>query len=409
MKSLYRNYLFFTFMILALTVDAKPAGEIVYDCTQAHTSACLAQTFKKEQDEFCRAGDTKKELEIDKLSQAHYDSKFTALQMQQKNPDTSEASFDEITEKLKRLKKLSGPAMGIRKEWRDKQLIAAKKCLGTDLKLPPTKVAFNEVNNAANTWATQFLVGYMQQSSYETENGKSVSKGLQQGGALAQFSFNGRWIQDDNIEHKMPGTAKPGLVNVDLGFVFSQSGVCNPDKKPQTDPNPDTDSNMTSETEVNENVHCDEVKFNDVADSVDVYAKLLWSPTSMKWMRSDNYDSILSFGPIVGFKSKDVRALNGDSVNSYYGLGLEYNAYNHNIMTHNNINPRARLTMAGLKYEEYASLDKDEWRFVIVGHYHPVADSDFVVGFRANLGKGTDDVGIFIGVEKTAEDLLSFF
>ncbi|WDE07657.1 hypothetical protein SG34_012625 [Thalassomonas viridans] len=410
MKSLYRSCLFFILTFLTLKIYAETSGEVFYDCTNKDTSACLAKAFDKKPSEFCTQGDTTKKLEIDKYSKEHYDSTFDAYQKQLRELDINEAtyeqSFNELTEKIKQLQKLAGPSVGIRKEWSDKQLEAAKEC-GAKLALEPSVTELKETNNGKNAWASQFLLGYMQQSSYEiNEDGDAVSKGLQQGGALAQFSFNGRWIlKDESIKDTFSTLTNPGLFNVDLGFVFSQSGVCNPDKKPEDDSEPEP--KLLSKS--NETVNCGNVKFNDVSDSFDVYAKFLWSPTGMKYLRSDNYDSVLSFGPMLGFKSKNVRSENGDSINSYYGVGLEYNLYNQNIMTHGNDNPRARLTLARLKYEEYASPDEDEWRFVIVGHYHPVADNDFVVGFRANLGKGTDDVGVFIGVEKTAEELLSFF
>lgn len=235
--------------------------------------------------------------------------------------------------------------------------------------------AFDE---ADSVWSTEFLLGYMHRSEYD-KNGNNL--GIKKSNAVAEISTNGRWILQDQ-----------SIFQAEFGVILSQSGVKN-DK---------SNSNTIKNAQNNDS----KPTFNDVADSYDAYAKVLYSP-SWKWTKSNDMTSIISFGALAGLKSRNVLGELDDSIVEYGGGVFEYGYYPQGITSQGNSIPNLRFSLSPTYFFEYGGAE-NELRWLIDVDFRPIKDSDLVLGVRANLGHGADDVGFFLGYSKSADDFIGF-
>lgn len=358
--------------VTALAATARDStGLVNLACTAKNATLCLQQTLGEDilEKELCAAGTVSEEINFLKYASTAYDPATGGYAA------ASTEAFQ--TSWIKHRIQLLTICM------EDPQLVASVNTSDRDF-MAAIKPLSSLGSDTANVWTSQFLLGYMQQSSYD-ETGKSA--GLNESSATALVSFNGRWFGDS-------GKAD-SLLNTEIGVLFAQSGVTEPG---QEDAATEVPAAPTAPKQP---------AFTDVKDSIDSYLKITYSP-DWSWLKSRDYRSVLAAGVLAGLKSRDSITLDNDSVISYFGATIEYNYYPANIKQQGNQLPTARLGFSWLKFEEYGGLAHQD-RWVINADYHPLKDNAFVVGLRANLGDGLDDVGVFVGVRKTTAELLDFF
>ncbi|GAB5379641.1 MAG: hypothetical protein Alis3KO_05320 [Aliiglaciecola sp.] len=241
-----------------------------------------------------------------------------------------------------------------------------------------------------SSWVNQFMLGYALQSDYN-EEGKH--EGLDRKHAIAKFGFEGRWL-----------THSSHAIHWEIGGLFAGTPVNTEDSETE---NPDPEMHQVSrpiavgmmDEEPSEGESDkDTVKFTDVSDSLDIFTKLTFSPVSYKNKIMKDYFTV---GGLVGFKTRDSVTDQQDSVIYYGGLLAEYLYYGQDMSNVKNQIPRGKVWLAYLNFEEYGGVSHVN-RLVLTGEWQLNAEADsekgrFVVGFKANVGKGADDVGIFFG------------
>jgi len=250
-----------------------------------------------------------------------------------------------------------------------------------------------------SSWTNQFMVGYSLNSSYNEDN---EHEGLQEQTPFAQFGFDGRWRSESG-----------NTLHWEIGGLFASSPTLT-DKQDDTIPTePATDAEVDQPEEMPEGETStpSQPTFNDVSDSLDIYTKV----TTNFWAdKDDALKDYFTVGALAGFKTRDSITDEQDAVVHYYGLLGEYLYFGKSTRNAKNSIPRGKVWVSYLNFEEYGGLE-DQDRWLIRGEWQlnnaPDADPDegrFVVGFKANLGKGADDVGIFFAYRSGFDSIRSF-
>ena len=250
----------------------------------------------------------------------------------------------------------------------------------------------------SSSWANQFMVGYAIQSDYNQEG---ESEGLNRKHAFAQFGFEGRWITDNSR-----------AIHWEIGGLFAGTPVLDTSEQGDSEESEgdDSDANTNAMMDSGDNGD-DKVKFNDVTDSLDIYTKVTTSIFSFKDKPMKDY---FTAGALAGFKTRDNMTSEQDSVIYYAGGLVEYLYYGKDMSNAENQIPRGKIRLAYLNFEEYGGV-KHANRWLLTGEWQlnqsPDAESDegrFVVGFKANLGKGADDVGIYFAYRSGFDAIRDF-
>lgn len=250
-----------------------------------------------------------------------------------------------------------------------------------------------------SSWTNQFMVGYSLNSSYNEDN---EHEGLQEQTPFAQFGFDGRWRSESG-----------NTLHWEIGGLFASSPTLtgNQDDTTPTEPATDTEGDQPEEMPDGETSKPSQPTFNDVSDSLDIYTKV----TTNFWAdKDDALKDYFTVGALAGFKTRDSITDEQDAVVHYYGLLGEYLYFGKSTRNAKNSIPRGKVWVSYLNFEEYGGLE-DQDRWLIRGEWQlnnaPDADPDdgrFVVGFKANLGKGADDVGIFFAYRSGFDSIRSF-
>lgn len=250
-----------------------------------------------------------------------------------------------------------------------------------------------------SSWTNQFMVGYSLNSSYNEDN---EHEGLQEQTPFAQFGFDGRWRSESG-----------NTLHWEIGGLFASSPTLtdNQDDTTPTEPAVDAEGDQPEEMPEDETSKPSQPTFNDVSDSLDIYTKV----TTNFWAdKDDALKDYFTVGALAGFKTRDSITDEQDAVVHYYGLLGEYLYFGKNTRNAKNSIPRGKVWVSYLNFEEYGGLE-DQDRWLIRGEWQlnnaPDADPDegrFVVGFKANLGKGADDVGIFFAYRSGFDSIRSF-
>ena len=235
--------------------------------------------------------------------------------------------------------------------------------------------------DSSSSWSNQLALGYMFQTGY---NDKGENLGFKEQSAIAQIAFNGRWLYQDNT-----------LLHWEIGGLFGKSAV---NKQVKGDDSEAEKKPLTTPT------------FTDVDGSLDLYTKLTYTPT---WAMAGNQTTLSSYftvGALVGVKTRDVLTSEKDGVIGYAGLIGEFYYYGKNVRVTQNDIPRGRIMFGPVYFEEYGGADK-ELRWLFTGEWNITGGSngDIVAGIKANMGKGSDDMGVFIAVRKPLSSLTDFF
>ncbi|TPV53860.1 hypothetical protein FJ444_20230 [Aestuariibacter sp. GS-14] len=257
----------------------------------------------------------------------------------------------------------------------------------------------------SSSWVNQFMVGYSINSSY---NKDKEHEGLGERSPFAQFGFDGRWVSDNyNILHW------------EIGGLFASSPALIGDDETQpaedtTTDNTDSSAEIPAETpaEAPTNNTPEKPTFNDVSDSLDIYTKVtvnFWTDDNDKELRD-----YFTVGGLAGFKTRESITDEQDAVVFYYGILSEYLYFGKNMRNARNSIPRGKVWLGYLNFEEYGGLE-DQKRLLIRGEWQLNSDENadpndgrFVVGVKANLGKGADDVGIFFAYRSGFDSIKSF-
>lgn len=255
----------------------------------------------------------------------------------------------------------------------------------------------NEAVASSDSWSNQLLLGYMFQSDYDEEG---ANLGFKEQSGIAQIAFNGRWLYEDDT-----------LLHWEIGGLLGKSAINTDDPESDNSENEDsTDADADMQAPQGITAFTDKPKFTDVDGSLDIYTKLTYSPT---WALNGNQDSLSSyftFGGLAGFKTRDVLTSDQDGVVAYAGLIGEFYYFGKNVKIGPNDIPRGRITFGPMYFEEYGGAD-DQLRWLLTGEWNLTGgnDGDVVVGIKANMGKGSDDIGVFAAVRKPLSSLSGFF
>ncbi|MEP4101717.1 hypothetical protein [Paraglaciecola sp.] len=358
------------------TADTSEANNIIVDCENNEQKTCLSTELKTiiPAIELCSQEQTK--------------------------------NYDFIDLDLFAVKKFpSDPPTDITKQSRADWINAVLK-LCKDKPTPEEIEKNNAVFTESSSWTNQFMVGYAIASAYEDDG---THKGLTEQSPLAQFSFDGRWL-----------VGKKAPIHWEIGgfLASSPSFIDAEDSSSELDVDPEPGAEEEVEVDTDDDTATDEdvtsvtkPTFNDVVGSLDVYTKL----TTSFW----NDDSgvlkdYFAVGGIAGFKTRDKVADDLDAVVYYYGPILEYRYYGKDMRTNKNSIPRGKVWAGYLRFEEYGGLE-DQDRLLLVGEWQ-LNDNDeaepdegrFVVGLKANLGEGADDVGIYFAYRSGFDSIQSF-
>lgn len=255
-----------------------------------------------------------------------------------------------------------------------------------------------------SSWVNQFMVGYSINSSYNEDN---KHEGLNERSPFAQFGFDGRWVTTDY-----------SIIHWEIGGLFASSPTLNTDDDAEdtadtTNDDTSGDSGMEVETpaETPSTTTDEKPTFNDVTDSFDLYSKVTFNFWANKEEVLKDYFSV---GGLAGFKTRDSITDEQDGVIYYYGLLGEYLYFGKDMWNSPNSIPRGKVWVSYLNFEEYGGLENQK-RWLIRGEWQLNADKDadpndgrFVVGVKANLGKGADDVGIFFAYRSGFDSIKSF-
>jgi hypothetical protein len=274
------------------------------------------------------------------------------------------------------------------------------------------KETSSSINSADYIWANRLLLGVTRQSSYNEEG---ENEGLTETSSAAQFTFNARWFNKcdknkDKCVKDSDGEVLDGYGNfitqLEFGITLSELAATNP-----TEPDGDADNSAVDPKNPPDPEPLPEQPstpdFNDVAGTLDAYAKFSISPWDR--LHSDDYRSIGSFGVITGFRTRDTLTEdNNDGVSFYYGPIFDLNFYPKDIRKEGNNAPRGAISLAYVQFEEFGGV-QDEWRWVLNANWKLSENSPVVAGIRANLGEGDDDVGIFLGIQGSTNDVFKFF
>lgn len=255
----------------------------------------------------------------------------------------------------------------------------------------------NQPAMSTDSWSNQILLGYMFQSDY---NDQGEHLGLEEQSAVAQIAFNGRWLFEEHA-----------LMHWEVGAVLGKTAanIEPDDSEDENDTDTDTDTGngaggdagtMASKTP----------SFNDVDGSLDIYTKITYSPEWALIGNEDTLSSYFTFGALAGFRTRDVLTDEKDGVLGYVGLIGEYYYFGKDVRINGNDIPRGRVMLGPVYFEEYGGAEH-ELRWLFVGEWNVTggADGDLVVGVRANLGKGSDDIGVFAAIRKPLSSLKGFF
>lgn len=253
----------------------------------------------------------------------------------------------------------------------------------------------------SSSWTNQFMVGYSLNSDYDENN---EHKGLTANSPFAQFGFDGRWVTDNDT-----------LIHWEIGGLFASSPALN-QKEPATsttEPDPETPNNEGGdETPSDETPKSNKPTFNDVTDSLDIYTKVTFN----SWRKNDDkpLKDYFTAGALAGFKTRDNITDENDAVIYYYGVLGEYLYFGKDMHKNPNTIPRGKVWLGYLNFEEYGGQENQK-RFLIRGEWqlNPAEDANpedgrFVVGIKANLGEGADDVGIFFAYRSGFDSIRSF-
>lgn len=264
-----------------------------------------------------------------------------------------------------------------------------------------TKICANNYYKPSDgsSWANQFMVGYSLNSSYNENN---EHEGLQEQTPFAQFGFDGRWRSESG-----------NTLHWEIGGLFASSPTLtdSEDDSTPTESATDVEGDQPEEMPEDETSKPSQPTFNDVSDSLDIYTKV----TTNFWAdKDDALKDYFTVGALAGFKTRDNITDEQDAVVHYYGLLGEYLYFGTATRNAKNSIPRGKVWVSYLNFEEYGGLE-DQKRWLIRGEWQlnnaPDADPDegrFVVGFKANLGKGADDVGIFFAYRSGFDSIRSF-
>lgn len=315
---------------------------------------------------------------------------------------TDSLSLDEFVDKKYPSKSPTDVIKQSKKDW-----IAnvVKTCADSPIEEEKVDKA-TKVFTESSSWTNQFMVGYSINSAYEDDG---THKGLTEQAPLAQFSFDGRWLVD-----------KKAPIHWEIGGFFASSpsftGIENPPvteetTDPAVDGEVETETDEGTEDSVDDSITVSKPTFNDVVGSLDVYTKL----TTSFWNDDSGVlNDYFAVGGIAGFKTRDKVADDLDAVVYYYGPILEYRYYGKDMRTNKNSIPRGKVWAGYLRFEEYGGLD-DQDRLLLVGEWqlndNEEAEPDegrFVVGLKANLGEGADDVGIYFAYRSGFDSIQSF-
>ncbi|MFC3120167.1 hypothetical protein [Agaribacter flavus] len=126
-----------------------------------------------------------------------------------------------------------------------------------------------------------------------------------------------------------------------------------------------------------------------------------------------------------GFVNHEERLANQDTVNDYWGYGLNYRYYRSDIQASENAIPDFVVTYMRAEFEQYGvmrlddSCDveeagclipmKDQKRHLFHLNYRLIDNKPIFIGFRLNAGEGPDSYGLTLGLRKNGADLLKFF
>ncbi|WP_133468851.1 hypothetical protein [Paraglaciecola marina] len=259
-----------------------------------------------------------------------------------------------------------------------------------------------------SSWTNQFMVGYAIASAYEDDG---THKGLTEQSPLAQFSFDGRWL----VGKKAPIHWEiGGFLASSPSFIDAEDSSSEVDVDPVEEAEVEVDAGDNTDTDVAADEDVTSVTkptFNDVVGSLDVYTKL----TTSFW--NDDKGELKDYfavGGIAGFKTRDKVADDLDAVVYYYGPILEYRYYGKDMRTNKNSIPRGKVWAGYLRFEEYGGLE-DQDRLLLVGEWQlndneeaEPEEGRFVVGLKANLGEGADDVGIYFAYRTGFDSIQSF-
>lgn len=266
-----------------------------------------------------------------------------------------------------------------------------------------------------SSWGNQLMLGYTLQSDYNVDG---VHEGFGRKNAFAQFAFNGRWM-----------TKQYTAIHWGVGGLFANSAVLLEEKdaipnEPMMPGDNDSGSegdstggaNDGSEGDTGDNAGVpsatdaknDEVSFNDVNGSLDIYTKLTFSTSHKNKLMHDYF----TYGLMVGLKTREKVTASQDTSNSYGGFIGEYLYFGEDMSKKVNTIPRGKLSAAVLLFEEYGG-QKSEPRLLLTGEWQLDTDADaekgrFVVGFKANVGKGADDIAVFFAYRSGFDSIKSF-
>lgn len=275
----------------------------------------------------------------------------------------------------------------------------------------PTQNADKEqlyVSPSNFSWTNQFMAGFTLQSDYNEEK---EHLGLEKKSAFAQFAFNGRIL-----------TQSQRAIHWEVGGLFSSSPLndgANETPMPTNgeELSANASMNIQSSGPSNADSNDESPSFNDVSDSLDIYSKL----TTSLSLDDNSVSDYFNYGLMVGFKTRGTKTDQNDSVVYYGGPIIEYLYYGSDMkfnesgfMSANKI-PRGRVSIAYLNFEEYGGVGHEN-RVLLTGEWQLNAaekadsnDGRFVVGFKANLGKGADDVGVFFAYRSGIDAIKTFF
>lgn len=253
----------------------------------------------------------------------------------------------------------------------------------------------NQPAMSTDSWSNQILLGYMFQSDY---NDQGEHLGLEEQSAVAQIAFNGRWLFEEHA-----------LMHWEVGVVLGKTAA-NVEPDDAEGENGNGTGNGTGTGDDAGAPVSETPSFNDVDGSLDIYTKLTYSP---EWALIGNQDTLSSYftiGALVGFRTRDVLTDEKDGALGYVGLIGEYYYFGKDVRINGNDIPRGRVMLGPAYFEEYGGAEH-ELRWLFVGEWNVTggADGDLVVGVRANVGKGSDDIGVFAAIRKPLSSLKGFF
>lgn len=177
-----------------------------------------------------------------------------------------------------------------------------------------------------------------------------------------------------------------------------------------------------------------EIKFNDVADSLSAgvyYINMFDNKASSQLLQflspktgvlnaSDSkyshYTSEWGWGGKLSFRSREKIGELNDAVDAISEIGLHYRYSEHNgQLNSGNVMPKGMLSFGvGYwdQYEDYLSLQHEigsRWRFLMRGEYRLSEEVPAYLGFKGNLGKGPDNLSVYLSLRMKSDKILGLF